>query len=76
MCFVVGTLFLFWISGVHEREDHWTLNMSKCMFFMCVILLVLLVLSTKSISNGAQYVTLDSKIKCLSLAVLFLTTHQ
>jgi len=46
------------------------------MFFMCVILLVLIVLSTKSISNGAQYVTLDSKIKCLSLDVLFLATHQ
>jgi hypothetical protein len=26
----------------------------------------------KSISTGAQYVTLDNKIKCLSIAVLFL----
>jgi hypothetical protein len=76
MRFVVGTLFLFWNSGVHGREDHWTLKISKSMFFMCVILLVLIVLSTKSISNGAQYVTLDSKIKCLSLDVLFLATHQ
>jgi cbb3-type cytochrome oxidase subunit 3 len=76
MCFVVGTLFLFWNSGVHRREDHCSLNISKCMFFMCVILLVLIVLSTKSISNGAQYVTLESRIKCLSLAVLFLATHQ
>jgi len=28
----------------------------------------------KSISTCAQYVTLDNKIKCLSLAVLFLAT--
>jgi hypothetical protein len=31
---------------------------------------------TKSISNCAQYVTLDSKIKCLSLAVFFSQPHQ
>jgi hypothetical protein len=29
-------------------------------------------MATKSISAGAQYVTLDNKIKCLSLAVFFL----
>jgi hypothetical protein len=29
---------------------------------------------SKSSSTGAQYVTLDNKIKCLSLAVLFLAT--
>jgi hypothetical protein len=60
MRFVVGTLFLFWNSGVHGREDHWTLKISKSMFFMCVILLVLIVLSTKSISNGAQYSVCNS----------------
>jgi len=30
--------------------------------------------TTKTLSNVDQYVTLDSKIKCLSLAVLFLVT--
>jgi hypothetical protein len=29
---------------------------------------------SKSISTGAQYVTLDNKIKCLSLAVFFWAT--
>jgi hypothetical protein len=29
----------------------------------------------KSISTGAQYVTLDNKIKCLSLAVFFLASN-
>jgi hypothetical protein len=28
----------------------------------------------KSISTGSQYVTLDNKIKCISLVVLFLAT--
>jgi hypothetical protein len=28
----------------------------------------------KNISTGAQYVTLDNKIKCLSLAVFFVAT--
>jgi hypothetical protein len=41
-------------------EDHYTL---KC---------GILGINTKSISNGGQYVTLDSKIKCLSLVVFFL----
>jgi hypothetical protein len=31
---------------------------------------------TKSISNGAQYATLDSKIKCLNLAVFFSQPQQ
>jgi hypothetical protein len=44
---------------------------------VCVCVVVSFVVwghETKSISNGAQYVTLDSKIKCLSLAVFFLAT--
>jgi hypothetical protein len=41
-------------------EDHFTLKYEA------------LGINTRSISNGAQYVTLDSKIKCLSLAVFFL----
>jgi hypothetical protein len=31
-------------------------------------------LCTSIISTGAQYVTLDNKIKCLSLAFIFLAT--
>jgi hypothetical protein len=31
---------------------------------------------SKSISTGAQYVTLDNKIKCLSLAFFFWQPHQ
>ncbi len=41
-------------------EDHFTLKYG------------VLGIYTRSISNGAQYVTLGSKIKCLSLAVFFL----
>jgi len=41
-------------------EDHYTLKYG------------ILGINTKSISNGAQYVTLDNKIKCLSLVVFFL----
>jgi hypothetical protein len=32
---------------------------------------LIVVVTCKSISNGAQYVTLDNKIKCLNLAVFF-----
>jgi hypothetical protein len=46
---------------IHERiDDHFTLKYG------------ILGINTRSISNGAQYVTPDSKIKCLSLAVFFL----
>jgi len=41
-------------------EDHFTLKYG------------VLGINTRSISNVAQYVTLDSKLKCLSLAVFFL----
>ncbi len=41
-------------------EDHFTLKYG------------VLGINTRSISNGAQYVTLDSKIKCLRLAVFLL----
>ncbi len=44
-----------------RTEDHFTLKYG------------VLGINTRSISNGAQYVTLDSKIKCLSLAIFFLT---
>jgi hypothetical protein len=44
-----------------RKEDHFTLKYG------------VLGINIRSISNGAQYVTLDSKIKCLSLAVFFLT---
>jgi len=46
---------------IHKRvEDHFTLKYG------------VLGINTRSISSGAQYVTLDSKIKCLSLAVYLL----
>ncbi len=35
---------------------------------------LIVVITCKCISNGAQYVTLDNKIKCLSLAAFFSAT--
>jgi hypothetical protein len=49
------------MRGKNKRvEDHFTFKYG------------VLGINTTSISSGAQYVTLDSKIKCLSLAVFFL----